>query len=147
MPDAIGHTVIIALGSNHEEAEAKIAKAIQLMSSYITDMHCTKILTTEPIGIQSGPFCNCLITGCTTLDAPALIAAIKQTERDCGDRRSLRRKNVIVMDIDLLLHGTKRYHPMDWERSYIQQLLSLCWEDESEKILYEIDSESPISTS
>lgn len=124
MPDAIGHNVIIALGSNHEEAQAMIAKAVQLMNRYVTDLHCTEILTTEPIGIQSGPFCNCIIKGRTALDAPALMAAIKQTERDCGDRRSLRKQNIIVMDIDLLLHGTKRYHPMDWERSYIQQLLS-----------------------
>ncbi|MBP5388474.1 MAG: 2-amino-4-hydroxy-6-hydroxymethyldihydropteridine diphosphokinase [Prevotella sp.] len=124
MPDTTSHTVIMALGCNHEEAEAAIAKAIQLMSHYITDMHCTETLMTEPIGIQSGPFCNCIIKGLTILDAPTLMAAIKQVERECGDRRSLRQKNIIMMDIDLLLHGTKKYHPQDWKRDYIQQLLS-----------------------
>ena len=123
MPEATLHTIMLALGSNHEEADAKIAEAIQLMSHHITDLHCTEILTTEPIGIPSGPFRNCLVTGHTNLDAPALVAVLKRTEHECGDRKSLRRKNVIVMDIDLLLHDAKRYHLKDWEKDYIIQLL------------------------
>ena len=114
---------MMALGSNHADADALIEKAIQLMSRFITDLLSTETLTTEPIGIQSGPFRNCLVTGHTVLDAAQLIAALKKTERDCGDRKSLRRAHIIMMDIDLLLHDDRRYHTQDWQRSYIQQLL------------------------
>ena len=124
MPDTCDpHTVLMALGSNHATADVLIEKAIQLISSFITDLRCTEILTTEPIGIISEPFHNCLVTGHTVLDADQLVASLKKTERDCGDRRSLRRKNVIMMDIDLLLHDTERYHLPDWNKCYIQQLL------------------------
>ena len=124
MPDTCAsHIVLMALGSNHATADALIGKALQLMSSYITDLCTTETLTTEPIGISSGPFRNCLVTGHTVLDADQLVASLKKTERDCGDRRSLRRKNIILMDIDLLLHDTARYHLQDWSKGYIQQLL------------------------
>lgn len=124
MPDTCApHTVMMALGSNHPDADALIEKAIQLMSHFITDLLTTETLTTEPIGIQSEPFRNCLVTGHTVLDASQLIAALKKTERDCGDRKSLRRAQIIMMDIDLLLHDESRYHTQDWQRSYIQQLL------------------------
>ena len=124
MPDiSASHTILVAIGSNHSTADALIEKAQQLMSSYITDLRTTETLTTEPIGIISEPFRNCLVMGRTVLDAASLVAALKKTERDCGDRRSLRRENVIMMDIDLLLHDTQRYHLQDWSKCYIQQLL------------------------
>ena len=124
MPDtSASHIVLMAIGSNHATADALIEKALQLMSRYISDLRTTETLTTEPIGIISEPFRNCLVTGRTVLDAASLVAALKKTERDCGDRRSLRRENVIMMDIDLLLHGTKRHHLQDWSKCYIQQLL------------------------
>jgi len=46
-------------------------------------------------------------------------------ERNCGDQPALRAAHQIVMDIDLLLLGRKRYHTDDWNRDYIRRLLAM----------------------
>ena len=55
MPDTCAsHIVLMALGSNHATADALIEKALQLMSSYITDLCTTETLTTERIPKKNG---------------------------------------------------------------------------------------------
>lgn len=124
MPDASApHAVVLAIGSNHASADALASKALRLLGDYLTDLRATEALTTEAISIKSGPFRNCLATGHTTLGADELIAALKRCEHACGDRKSLRSRHVITMDIDLLLYDDRRYHTQDWSKSYIRELL------------------------
>lgn len=82
----------------------------------------TESLWTEPVGITSDNFLNCLGTVETTLSQDELTAMLKQTERSCGDTPELRRRNMIGMDIDLLLYGGVKLHPSDWQRGYVRTL-------------------------
>ena len=61
----------------------------------------------------------------TPMTADELTTILKQMERDCGDQPALRASHQIVMDIDLLLLGRKRYHTDDWNRDYIRRLLAM----------------------
>lgn len=117
------HKVLLALGSNHDAPQA-MTHAIRLLSHRLTDLRPTGQLQTVPVGIDSCPFTNRLATGYTTEDVPSLITALKRIEYQCGNRKRLRKDGIIIMDIDLLLYDGTRYHPHDWERTYIQQLLS-----------------------
>ena len=114
--------VIVALGSN-TGGEEVMRLCQQHLEALLTDTRHTAIIRTKAIG-TNGYFLNSLTSGETTLDTPALIAALKRLERRCGDRRSLRAQGQVVMDIDLLLYGDKRHHSADWKRDYIQQLLN-----------------------
>lgn len=111
----------MAFGTN-SGGEAVIRQAVEMLGCRLGDMRMSRIVRTEPIGISSPPFLNAMAVGNTTMTASELRTVLKKTERLCGDTRELRCQNIITMDIDLLLLGSRRYKPDDWQRDYIQEL-------------------------
>ena len=114
--------VIVALGTNYA-AEKNMAKGLELLAQLLMDMRHTTILENPPINLNTGHFLNCLAIGTTDKSARRLNIALKYIERHCGDRKDLRNKGYIAMDIDLLEYDGLRYHEDDWNRGYIQQLM------------------------
>ena len=114
---------ILALGSN-TAPEQSLPMAKRQLEALLGTLAFTPILTTAAIGMDTAPFSNCLAYGRTDKQADELIGLLKDVERLCGDHPQLRTRQHIVMDIDLLLLGRKRYHPDDWERDYIRQLMT-----------------------
>ena len=113
--------VTVAMGSNHL-ADKAMPKALEHLARLLSDMRHTRIMPNDALGGLPGPFFNCMATGWTTLDADALVAALKAIERRCGDRRYLRREGKVVMDIDLMDYDGTRHHEDDWQRPYIKTL-------------------------
>ena len=115
---------ILALGSN-ASPDQSMAKAKELLQEQFGPLAFTPVITTEGIGMVADSFSNCLAYGMTPMTADELTTILKQMERDCGDQPALRAAHQIVMDIDLLLLGRKRYHTDDWNRDYIRRLLAM----------------------
>lgn len=116
--------IILALGSN-TDSNLSMPRAMHLLQEQLDDLTFTPIIMTEAIGISSNLFANCLASGYTVKKADEVIQILKSTEQQCGDLPTLRAERKVVMDIDLLLLGQKKYHIDDWNRSYIQQLMKL----------------------
>ena len=100
-----------------------VAKA--LLEEKLGPMTFTPMVETSAIGIEATPFLNCLATGESEMTAKDITLLLKQVEQACGDKPDLRSGNIIMMDIDLLLFGKKRYHTNDWNRDYIVELMAL----------------------
>ena len=116
-------SVILALGSN-DEGDHRVKQALAILQQILDVTKVSSIMQTHPIGDLPGPFHNCLVTGYTSAPVDQLTRQLKQTERRCGDQKSLRRQGKIVMDIDLMEYDGDRYHLKDWQRPYIRQLLT-----------------------
>lgn len=114
--------VIVALGSNIGD-EQLLLRCRQMLEKLLTDTCHTTIIRTSPVGVGGCDFLNSLTSGQTTLDSMELLSTLKRMERRCGDRRSLRARGQVVMDIDLLQYGEERHHLPDWHRDYVQELL------------------------
>lgn len=114
--------VLIAVGSNHD-APRTIVEALTSLPSLLDDIAKTEVLVNPALGIDAADFSNLLVAGTTTLDASSLNAQLKAIERRCGDRRELRSRGQILLDLDLLAYGRQQLHQADWERGYIRQLL------------------------
>ena len=115
---------ILALGSNcKRERHMAVAKA--LLEEKMGPMTFTPMVETNAIGIVTPPFLNCLAAGESEMTAKNINLLLKQVEQACGDKADLRSDNIIMMDIDLLLLGKKRYHTDDWNRNYIVELMAL----------------------
>lgn len=115
-------TLIIALGSN-KDAKKNMDKARGLLQHLFKGVVFTSCIWTDPINIESDKFLNCLAYAETTHQVKQLEMALKQIERRCGDGKSLRRTNIIKMDIDILQFDDVKYHEKDWTRPYIIKLL------------------------
>ncbi len=115
---------ILAIGSNIG-SDQPISEAIELLQKELGPISLTPVICTEAVGISAAPFKNCLASGETDKNAEELRQISKQIEQLCGDQKSLRAENKIVMDIDLMLLGSKKYHIKDWDRDYIRQLMGM----------------------
>ena len=114
--------IILALGTNHEP-EINIDKGCQYFVRYFGNVWLSSQLRTEPIGIHSDRFVNCLAVTYSELELNDIQKEVKRIERLCGDTPELRAENIIKMDIDILEYGVQRLHIKDWSRPYMKLLI------------------------
>lgn len=115
--------IIIALGSNHNQQENMLKAQGLLLSMVDCEMNFTESLQTEPVGIVSPSFLNCLGFARTSLLKAETVDLLKRIECLCGNTSDLRKCNIIEMDIDLLLFGEEKLHTDDWQRDYVKTLM------------------------
>ena len=94
--------VYLGLGSNIER-ETHLHAGLDALASFLTDMRCSAVFESQPVGIKSGPFFNLVVSGFTDLPLMELDRRLKFIEADNGryapDRKGL------PLDIDVLLFG------------------------------------------
>ena len=115
--------VILALGTNVNQ-ERNMKQARQLLIDTWPDMKFTTPKWTQPIGMASDLFYNCLAYTKVEESLEELTEKVKNMEQICGDTRADRSFNRIQMDIDILLYGDNKLHKDDWQRDYIQELMN-----------------------
>ncbi len=123
--------LILALGSNeNQESNMQLAqhKLERLLNGEVV---FSETMWTDPLGIESDRFLNCLAVGYTHHGVDQLYRALKQVERSIGSLRAERKRGVVKIDIDILLFGDQRYHASDWKRDYVSRLLERMGEDGS----------------
>lgn len=116
------HHIIIALGTNTQH-DVFMRKAMALLSTVFPGIRFTNMMWTEPIGMDGPPFRNCLAQAVTSMDMREVERSLKDVETRCGRTREESLRDVIRMDVDLLLYDDERRHEQDWERPYVHQLM------------------------
>ncbi len=114
---------VIGMGSNCRQEEM-MAKAKALVASEFSVVAFSREAYTEPIGIPSDKFLNCLALVRTTLTADAVDRSLKAIETACGNTPALRSQHVVRMDLDLLRYGSLRLHTADWQRPYVTEMMA-----------------------
>lgn len=115
--------VILALGTNVNQ-ERNMKQARQLLVDTWPDMKFTTPKWTQPIGMSSALFYNCLAYTEVEESLEELTKKVKNMERICGNTGAERSLNRIQMDIDILLYGDNKLHIDDWQRNYVQELMN-----------------------
>ena len=116
--------IILAMGSNTTR-EQSMARAMTMIEKEMGKMTFTPTIESDAIGMVAEPFINCLAYGESDMTVREITMILKQIEHACGNNAELRSQNKIVIDLDLLLWGNKRYHSSDWNRHYVKELLKM----------------------
>lgn len=94
--------IFLGLGSNIERQKHLIA-GLEALDDFVTEMTCSPVFESQPVGIKSGLFFNLVVSGLTELPLMELDRRLKFIEADNGryapDRKGL------PLDIDVLLYG------------------------------------------
>ncbi|HEY0289455.1 MAG TPA: 2-amino-4-hydroxy-6-hydroxymethyldihydropteridine diphosphokinase [Pseudomonas sp.] len=94
--------IFLGLGSNIER-ENHLCAGLEALAGFLTDMRCSPVFESHPVGIKSGPFFNLVVSALTDLPLMELDRRLKFIEADNGryapDRKGL------PLDIDVLLYG------------------------------------------
>lgn len=93
--------IFLGLGSNIER-ERHLCAGLDALAGFLTDMTCSPVFESHPVGIKSGPFFNLVVSALTDLPLTELDRRLKFIEADNGryapDRKGL------PLDIDVLLY-------------------------------------------
>ena len=117
-------TILLSIGSN-TFAKTNIDKARRMLSRLFPGIVFSQSVLSEPDDERySFLFRNVLAIAETEFSPEEVIEKIKQTERAVG--RSPRDKYLgkVIIDIDLIRYNDEILRPEDFQREYLQQLLS-----------------------
>lgn len=94
--------IFLGLGSNIDRQQ-HLCAGLDALAGLLTDMSCSPVFESHPVGIKSGPFINLVVSGLTDLPLIELDRRLKFIEADNGryapDRKGL------PLDIDVLLYA------------------------------------------
>ncbi|MEE3384479.1 MAG: 2-amino-4-hydroxy-6-hydroxymethyldihydropteridine diphosphokinase [Prevotella sp.] len=112
--------ILFAIGTNSPLASDRVIwMKARVFGLFGDDVRFTFLVETDPIGIVSPKFTNCVGIAFTTMPLEEIKAIFKEIEKECEDTKEKRRNNLIEMDIDILEYDGVRYHEKDWSRPYI----------------------------
>lgn len=118
--------LILSLGSNFDQENSISEAKTKLRDMFGEEIMFSESIWTNPIGIESDKFLNCLVFTHTSHKLEYIMKAMKHIERICGNRKRARTKNIVKMDIDILKYGGQTLHEKDWSRDYIVRLMEKC---------------------
>lgn len=102
--DHARHDVYLALGANLGERAAMLRAARSRLSPAVEVLRCSRLYETPPWGDLDQPaFLNAVCHGRTALTPDALLAHLKQIERELG-RVAARRWGPRAIDLDILFY-------------------------------------------
>ena len=94
--------IFLGLGSNIER-ERHLRAGLNALAGFVDALQCSPVFESAPVGINSGPFFNLVVSGETDLPLAELDQRLKLIEADNG-RYAPGRKG-LPLDIDVLLYG------------------------------------------
>jgi len=115
------HFFLLGIGSNLHQ-ELNMQKAVELLLKAVSKIVFSRWVWTEPIGIESPPFLNCLAYGQCSADLMTITNTFKTIETSLGSTKEARLKGEVAIDIDLLQWDFQKMRPADWERPYVKML-------------------------
>ncbi len=105
--------ITIALGSNLHQ-ENNIKKAQELLRQHFPDIHFTKTVWTDPIGIKSDRYLNCIGIFTSHQSAEIIQEILKKTEAALGDSHENHKQGKVLIDIDLARYGERNIKDIIW---------------------------------
>lgn len=105
--------ITISLGSNTEQ-EQHIEEAIERLKTVFSDITFTQPQWTEPIGVVSDRYLNCLANFTTSLSLQQLVQLLKDLETAMGDTHENHKQGIVLIDLDVIRYGDKEVKKIAW---------------------------------
>ena len=105
--------ITISLGSNTEQ-EQHIEEAIERLKTMFSDITFTQPQWTEPVGVVSDRYLNCLANFTTSLPLQRLVQQLKDIETAMGDTHENHKQGIVLIDLDVIKYGDKEVKKIAW---------------------------------
>jgi 2-amino-4-hydroxy-6-hydroxymethyldihydropteridine diphosphokinase len=111
-------TLVFTLGTNTRQHE-NMAAAKRQLREHLPGIIFSANVWTDPIGIESDQFLNCVAMVTSTLPPDKLNTIVQEIENSLGGKDH--ENNIVNMDIDLLQYGQQKLKKQDWQRPYVTE--------------------------
>lgn len=105
--------VVITLGSNTCQ-QANINKAKELLRQRFDGIRFSDEEWTDPVGVVSDRYLNCIGHLDTRLSLDALKTTLKEVERLMGDSHENHQRGTVIIDIDIIRYGERKIKDIIW---------------------------------
>ena len=105
--------ITISLGSNTEQ-EQHIEEAIERLKTVFSDITFTQPQWTDPIGVVSDRYLNCLANFTTSLSLQQLVQQLKDIETAMGDTHENHKQGIVLIDLDVIKYGDREVKKIAW---------------------------------
>lgn len=110
--------VVIGLGSNTENRYAMMHEAVAYLVSMLENVTVSEIYPTEPECDARHQYLNAVLTGETDTGRDELTEVLKNYERIQGRTEDGKLRDIIPIDLDLVVYGDEVLRPDDFKRRY-----------------------------
>ncbi len=115
------HQFYISIGSNTPDREDQMAIAIESLNELFEYFTVSHIYETPCYRGQGKPYLNAVARGETCFTAEEVTDLLKRCEDGQGRQRDEQHRNVVSMDIDLVIFGNEVLRERDFGREYFRR--------------------------
>lgn len=112
------HSAFVSLGSNTPDKEERISKAMATLQAACADVKCSDVYSTPCFRGVGDDYLNAVISLTTEMSLQDLEAYFKDLEREAGRIHDDAHKNIVALDIDVVVWDGGVVRPKDFERKY-----------------------------
>lgn len=118
---------LVCIGSNAGQAR-NMELARRELKVLFPEVAFSAEIMTQPIGMKrSDPFANQLARFSAPISPAEVEQLLKQIERKSGRSREEKALEVVRLDLDLLMAGSRPLRSDDLQRSFVRQLMVDFW--------------------
>lgn len=110
--------VVFSLGSNSDDREAQMRKAISHLMSIFENVKVSAIYETPALNGKDEPYYNAVMIVDTELDYDEVVRCSKEWELKSGRTKESKDKGVVPIDIDVVLWNDNVVRQKDFSCSF-----------------------------
>lgn len=111
---------VVSIGSNCGDRKESVAKAIDWLSGLLDEFKASQIYETPPVGHQGSDYMNAVVTGVSDMTPSLLERELKRYEVECGRDLYARIRNLVPIDLDIVIADGNVVRPEDYKRVFFQ---------------------------
>lgn len=110
--------VLLSIGSNVGDREARVNDALAWLSGIISDFRHSHVYITAPYSGVGDNYANCVAEGHTALSLDEISAMTKDREVVAGRTKDAKISGKVPLDIDIVIYNDTILRPKELERQY-----------------------------
>lgn len=105
--------IVLSLGANINQ-ERNISEAKNRLKLLFPHIAFTNEQWTEPVGVVSDKYLNCLATMNEAISLEQLTHQLKSIEHEMGDSHQNHQQGRVIIDIDIIRYGKQQIKRIVW---------------------------------
>ena len=114
------NTAVISLGSNIEDAENSVKKAIAWLAESFENTSASPVYMTEPVGSAVGSYCNAVVRLETRVSEAELDVILKRYEILAGRTEESRKLKRVPIDLDIVVFNGSVTRPWEYSQMFFR---------------------------
>jgi len=117
----MNHHFYISIGSNTAERGTKVDNALSLLATMFDNFRASAVYETPCYRGQGAPYFNAVAEGDTAMEYDEMKDVLKKLEDEAGRIHDEAHRNIVALDIDLVIFDGKVFRERDYGRLYFRR--------------------------